>query len=123
MFARNRWVALVCGLACLGIVGGAGNVAVAQSSKDSKGAAGPRFEHRHDIPYKGVEFPMTMIHDAANRPFLYVASKEAGLRVYDVKDAPRLARAIPISELGRPGSGLRVSRRGCWLSHSKRCDF
>ena len=123
MFARNRWVAIVWGLTWFGIVGRASEFAVAQSSKDSKGAAGRRFEHHHDIPCTGVELPITMIHDAANRPFLYVASKEAGLRVYDVKDAPRLARAIPISELGRPGSGLRVSRRGCWLSHSKRCDF
>ena len=66
MFARNRWVALVCGLTWLGIVGGRGNVAVAQSSKDSTGAAGPRFEHLHDIPYKGVELPITMIHDAVS---------------------------------------------------------
>lgn len=99
MFARNRWVAIICGLAWFGIVGRASEFAVAQSSKDSKGAAGPRFEHLHDIPYKGVELPITMIHDAANRPFLYVASKEAGLRVYDLKDTPRLARVIPISEL------------------------
>lgn len=99
MCARNRWVALIWALAWLGIVAGVGNVAVAQSSKVSKGVTGLRFEHLHDIPYTGVDLPMTMIHDAVNRPYLYVASKEAGLRIYDVKDAPRLARAIPISEL------------------------
>lgn len=42
---------------------------------------------------------MTMIHDAADRPFLYVAAKEAGLLIYEVKTAPRLVRSIPISML------------------------
>jgi hypothetical protein len=94
------WVIVVWGLPWLGIVGRAGEVAVAQSSKDSKGASvGPRFEHLHDIPFTGEGMPMTMIHDAANRPFLYVAAKEAGLRIYDVKDSPRLVQSIPISKL------------------------
>ena len=43
---------------------------------------------------------MTMIHDASNRPCLYVASKEGGLRIYDIVDSPRLARTIPAPDLG-----------------------
>ena len=48
--------------------------------------------------------PMTMVHDAGNRPFLHVAAKDAGLRIYEVKDAPRLVRTIPVTEL----AGLHV---------------
>ncbi|MFA6544599.1 MAG: hypothetical protein WCS99_09260 [Limisphaerales bacterium] len=73
---------------------------VAASAQGKPPPAGPRFEHLHDIPFAGVGMPMTMIHDAGNRPFLYLAAKEAGLRIYDVKDAPRLVRTIRISELG-----------------------
>lgn len=100
MFAGCKVAARVWGLAWLGVAGGACQIAAAQSTSGSTSAAGPRFEHLHDIAYSGVELPMTMIHDAANRPFLYVASKDAGLRIYDMQDTPRLARAIPISELG-----------------------
>jgi len=100
MFARHRWVLVVGGLAWFGLFGRANEYALAQSGTNSRRAAVEvRFEHLYDIPYKGAELPMTMIHDAANRPILYVASKEAGLRIYDVKDAPRLAREIPIADL------------------------
>lgn len=98
MIARNRWMALVGWLAGFVIAGQTGDVSFAQSNKDTK-STGPRFEHLHDIPYRGLELPLTMIHDEANRPFLYVASKEAGLKIFDVTGAPRLARSIPISEL------------------------
>lgn len=39
---------------------------------------------------------ITMLHDQQEKPFLYVANKEAGLKVYDVKDItnPKLASAI-----------------------------
>jgi len=42
---------------------------------------------------------MTMIHDSAGRPFLYIAAMEAGLLIYDVRDSPRLVRSIPIARL------------------------
>lgn len=100
MMARNRWVMMFWCLVWMGLVVRAGEVAVAQPSQESKKRAGPRFEHLHDIPFAVTEgLPMTMIHDAENRPFLYVAAKEAGLRVYDVKAAPRLVRTIPIADL------------------------
>jgi hypothetical protein len=59
-----------------------------------------KFEHLYDIPFKGTGMPVTMIHDATNRPFLYVAAKEAGLVIYDVKGAPQRVQAIPIAQLG-----------------------
>ncbi len=57
---------------------------------------------------------MTMRQDAAGRPFLYVAAKDAGLRIYDLSAAPRLVRTIAAGELG----GLDVmslSQQGAWL--------
>lgn len=96
----NMPLAIVCILAWLGCTGPGGEWALAQPSKGSKpGAVGPRFEHLNDIPFKGEGMPMTMIHDSAGRPNLYIAAKEAGLLIYDVKDSPRLVRSIPISRL------------------------
>ena len=43
---------------------------------------------------------MTMRADAAGRPFLYVAAKDAGLRIYDVAGPPRLVKTIPVADLG-----------------------
>lgn len=39
---------------------------------------------------------MTMEHDRLGRPFLYVANKEAGLRIYDISDiqSPQLVREV-----------------------------
>ncbi|MBK7560495.1 MAG: hypothetical protein IPQ06_09720 [Chitinophagaceae bacterium] len=42
---------------------------------------------------------LTMLHDQQNRPYLYVANKEAGLKIYDITDLkkPRLAAIVPTS--------------------------
>lgn len=91
---------LAWGLVWLGCIVSAGSIAVAQSGTDAKpAAAGPRFDHLYDIPFPEGGMPMTMIRDAADRPFLYIAAKDAGLRIYDIKDAPRLVRSIPIAQL------------------------
>jgi hypothetical protein len=39
---------------------------------------------------------MSMLHDQQDKPYLYVANKEAGLKVYDIKDSrqPKLATTI-----------------------------
>ena len=59
-----------------------------------------------DIPSPCTEMTMTMQADNLGRPYLYVAEKEGGLRVYDITniEAPVLADTIPISGLG----GLHV---------------
>ena len=46
-----------------------------------------------------TEMVMTMQHDQLNRPYLYVANKEAGLRIYDISNlaAPVLVSTVPIS--------------------------
>jgi hypothetical protein len=87
------------GLAWLGNAGQAAERPVAPAQSPSR-AATARFDHLFDIPFGAGGLPMTMIHDAQDRPFLYVASKEAGLRIYDVQNSPRLVCSIPISDLG-----------------------
>lgn len=71
-------------------------VAAAPSGQEKPAA---RFEHLHDIPHKGQGVPMSMMHDAENRPYLYVAANEAGLLIYDVKAEPKLVHTIPPSKL------------------------
>jgi hypothetical protein len=45
---------------------------------------------------------MTMAHDALDRPYLYVANKEAGMVVYDISDpaSPVKSSDIPTSKMG-----------------------
>ncbi len=47
------------------------------------------------------EMTMTMVPDNEGRPYLYVANKEAGLKIYDITDlnSPQLLTSIPISSL------------------------
>lgn len=45
---------------------------------------------------------MTMIHDALDRPYLYVAQKEGGLQIYDISDldTPAHIANVPITSFG-----------------------
>ncbi len=45
---------------------------------------------------------MTMMHDQEDRPYLYVANKEAGLKIYEVSDDgnPLLAATVPVKLFG-----------------------
>lgn len=54
-----------------------------------------------DIATTCPEMTMTMLHDRSDLDYLYVANKEAGLRIYDVSipSAPQMVKQIPISEL------------------------
>ncbi len=56
--------------------------------------------HEYDIPADCKGVTMTMKHDNKGKPFLYVASKESGLKIYNVSGAPVLAKLIPASLLG-----------------------
>lgn len=98
MKAKMR-MAMVWGLACFSCTG-MGDSLLAQPSKGPDAARmGPRFEHLHDIPFKGQGVPLTTVHDAEGRAFLYVAGNEAGLLIYDLNDSPRLVQSIPIAKL------------------------
>jgi hypothetical protein len=53
-----------------------------------------------DLPSDCAHMTMTMLHDQEGRPFLYVAGKEGGLRVYslDNLDQPQLVASLPVTE-------------------------
>jgi hypothetical protein len=55
---------------------------------------GVRLAHERDIPARCSGVTLTMRHDARDRPFLYVASKEAGLKIYRLGAAPVLVGTI-----------------------------
>lgn len=53
-----------------------------------------------DLPSICTELTLTMKHDTESRPYLYVANKEAGLKIYDISilTAPNLVATVPTSE-------------------------
>lgn len=85
-------------VAMLCLAFGGYDAALAQTPKKADEPK-PRFEHLHDIPLNGQGNPMTMIHDAADRAFLYLVANEGGLLIYDVKGAPKLMQTIPVAKL------------------------
>ncbi len=54
-----------------------------------------------ELPSTCFNITMTMMHDQNDKPFLYVASKEGGLKIYDITDlrAPKLVKTIEISSM------------------------
>jgi hypothetical protein len=59
-------------------------------------------QHVVDIPSTTTEMTMTMRQDNTGKPYLYVANKEGGLRIYDITilSSPTLVRSVPTSEFG-----------------------
>ncbi len=104
---------LVCGLVWLGCPDPACQVVLAQADQSANAKTSSPFEHLNDIPYKGAGMPITMVRDAADRPYLYVAANEGGLLIYDVKAAPRLVHSIPVAKLAslNPMSLSQVGNR------------
>jgi hypothetical protein len=74
-------------------------VAFASPSANASAQECARVEvrHRYDIPADCRGITMTMKHDTRGRSFLYVASKDAGLKIYDVSAAPALVKTIPVT--------------------------
>lgn len=58
------------------------------------------FDHQADIPSTCNEMVMTMQSDDRGYGALYVANKEAGLRVYELTDPPQEIGHIPATQLG-----------------------
>lgn len=60
--------------------------------------------------------PMTMIHDANGLNFLYVANKEAGVRIYDISNiaSPALVKEIAVSAMGNM-EPMNLSQSGNYL--------
>ena len=74
---------------------GTGIPASAQSCRDL------HLVERAEIPSTCQQMTMTMKHDLLDRPYLYVAGKEGGLRIYSLANlqSPALVRTIPITLL------------------------
>lgn len=51
-------------------------------------------QHIADIPSTCSALTMTMRQDESGKPILYVANKDAGLRIYDISGQPRLIKTI-----------------------------
>lgn len=56
--------------------------------------------HQADIPSTCNQITMTMNFDVMGRQYLYVANKEAGLKIYDISviSTPSLVATVPISQ-------------------------
>ncbi len=59
-----------------------------------------KIQLRSEIMSTCNQMVMTMIHDESGRPFLYVANKEAGLKIYNLANSatPFLAASVPTSD-------------------------
>jgi len=82
----------------------------------SQHCGGLNIQYRSDIVSPCNRMIMTMIHDELNRPYLYVANKEAGLTVYDIStvSAPTLVATVPTSLLDTLDA-MNVSQSGNYL--------
>ena len=67
----------------------------------SQGCSNANITLQSDIPSTCNALTMTMKQDILGRPYLYVANKEAGLKIYDITNlnAPVLVKTIPIDSL------------------------
>ena len=74
------------------------------------------FQLQADIPSTCPFMVMTMMHDELNRPYLYVANKEAGLKIYDIStvSSPTLVATVSTSAFGTLHV-MNVSQSGDYL--------
>ncbi len=68
----------------------------------SQVCSGLNFQVLSEIPSDCGHMPLSLLHDQLDRPFLYVAQKEGGLRVLDISDPeePNPTQGIEVSALG-----------------------
>lgn len=69
---------------------------------NGQGCSGLNIQFKSDISSLCNYMVMTMAHDKESKPFLYVANKEAGLKIYDVSNLslPTLSKTIPNTSFG-----------------------
>lgn len=81
-----------------------------------------------DIPAICSELTMTMMHDTEDRPYLYVANKEAGLTIYDITNisTPISVATVPIDQyldmhvmsLTQSGNYVYLATGNTWATDS-----
>lgn len=80
-------------------------------TRSSEGGEELVLEHLHDIRTGCSAMAMTMEPDARGRPYLYVAAKDGGLRIYEMGGDPELVRTIDGEALGSLDV-MNLSQRG-----------
>lgn len=55
---------------------------------------------KYDLPSTCAEMFLTSRRDNLNRPYLYVAAKEGGLKIFDINSTPLLVKTITITNFG-----------------------
>lgn len=72
----------------------------------AQGCGDLNLTHQADIASTCNQMVMTMMHDQNDRPYLYVANKEAGLKIYQITDVnnPLAVATVPTTQYG----GLHV---------------
>ncbi|MBL7888747.1 MAG: T9SS type A sorting domain-containing protein [Bacteroidia bacterium] len=74
------------------------------------------FQLQANIPSTCNNMVMTMMHDQNNQPYLYVANKEAGLKVYNISTitSPTLVATIPTTQFDTLDV-MNLSQQGNYL--------
>lgn len=82
----------------------------------SQNCSNINFQLKSEVASTCFESTMTMIHDRLGREFLYVANKEAGLKIYDISEitSPILIKQISISNLSNLDL-MNLSQNGDYL--------
>lgn len=69
---------------------------------------------KYDLPSTCSEMFLTSRHDNLNRPYLYVAAKEGGLKIFDVSGTPLLVKTIAITNFSSLHV-MNISQNGNYL--------
>lgn len=82
----------------------------------SQGCSGFNIKKESEIASTCSGIAMTMIHDVTGKAYLYVANKEAGLKIYDISTiaSPNLVKTIPISQFGNMDA-MNLTQSGNYL--------
>jgi hypothetical protein len=73
-----------------------------KKNDDGGGGGGGSFALtlKYDLPSSCAEMFLTSKHDDQNRPYLYVAAKDGGLKIFDISGTPVLVKTIAITSFG-----------------------
>lgn len=90
------------------------NISCKKNTDDTGGTGSFILTFKYDLPSVCSEMFLTSKHDLQNRPYLYVAAKEGGLRIFDISSTPLLIKTIAISNFGSLHV-MNLSQNGIFL--------
>ena len=92
-------------------------VVFSSCQKDDAGSGGSgnfTITLKYDLPSTCAEIFLTSKHDNLNRPYLYVAAKDGGLKIFDISGTPSLIKTIAITNFGSLHV-MNLSQKGNYL--------